>query len=468
MLDMDYTLSHLKSLCANYSVLYAEDDKETQLEMEKILKRIFHEVYIVDDGEVGKEAFDTFKPTLVITDIQMPNQNGLDLTAYVKSISPNTPVIITTAFNEEHYFLKAIEVGVDSFLLKPIDKEKLYMAIAKHIQQVDYERKARELASLQYMQNINQASEDSVQNLANLLPFPALLYKNNDLYFINQKTIESIHLDELQSVQSESHFTQRFSLRHDKRQKIKLMTLNGLNKIYWVYPHSLKLATFEASIHIYLFVDITMVEYQKLKLSTYMVFLNEASTLKQSDAIKVTQSVSDKIVSNNTCVKSERIDILRKSHTYRIDAKSFVQELGTLFSHEVDELKDIQDELNEMTLLFVENPEKEILSKITEFILCYAKTMDGLYEFKDLGYAIRHISKIFGEIDLRLIDTKKFSVFISAFCEDLTQWYHTIFIYQNARDIHYLDSSLLSSCIQMEAFFTTSSHDQYQDDLEFF
>ena len=101
---MDYSLSELKELCKGFTVLYTEDDKETQSEMAKILDRIFETVYIASDGEEAIKMFNKMHPSLVISDIQMPKKNGLELTAHIKTVSHDVPVIITTAFNEESYF----------------------------------------------------------------------------------------------------------------------------------------------------------------------------------------------------------------------------------------------------------------------------------------------------------------------------------------------------------------------------
>ena len=174
---MSHDLSLLHTMCCNYTVLYAEDDEQTQESMANILKRLFHTVHLAPNGEVGLELFNKHHPHLVITDIQMPKLNGLDMSKAIKEVAPETPIIITTAFNEECYFLSAIEHGVDSFLFKPIDKQKLFQTLLKTVSQIAYEAKAKELAMLKKIEEINHASIESIQNLSNLFPFPALFYQ---------------------------------------------------------------------------------------------------------------------------------------------------------------------------------------------------------------------------------------------------------------------------------------------------
>ena len=141
---MTESLTTLSQLCGTYTILYAEDDSNTQEEVARTLRRIFKEVYLAHDGAHGLELFKKHSPNIVITDIQMPKKNGLEMSKSIKELSATTPIIITTAFNDEHFFIKAIEVGVDTFLLKPIDKQKLYEALLKTVGQLDYIEQTKE------------------------------------------------------------------------------------------------------------------------------------------------------------------------------------------------------------------------------------------------------------------------------------------------------------------------------------
>ena len=128
---MSINAKALKALCEPYTLLYVEDDGLVREEVSRTLGRIFKEVHLAQNGEEGLLSFKTLCPDIVITDIGMPRKNGIEMAEAIKALSFNTPIIITTAYNDERYFLKAIECGVDGFLLKPIDKIKLYEAIER-------------------------------------------------------------------------------------------------------------------------------------------------------------------------------------------------------------------------------------------------------------------------------------------------------------------------------------------------
>jgi hypothetical protein len=78
---------------------------------------------------VGKNP----KIDLVLMDIQLPDTNGLQAANTIKSISKNIPIIIQTAYAFESYMKKSKELGCDSYLVKPIDPQKLFEAVKKYL-----------------------------------------------------------------------------------------------------------------------------------------------------------------------------------------------------------------------------------------------------------------------------------------------------------------------------------------------
>ncbi|MEA3446320.1 MAG: PAS domain S-box protein [Bacteroidota bacterium] len=109
----------------NISILYAEDDKLTQRLIATFLQKNFETVYVADDGEQGLELFKEHNPNLVITDISMPIMSGLDMIARIREIDKDVNCIITSSNQETNQFVTAIELGVNSFLIKPINPKKL-------------------------------------------------------------------------------------------------------------------------------------------------------------------------------------------------------------------------------------------------------------------------------------------------------------------------------------------------------
>lgn len=126
----------------NLSILYVEDDKILQTSTAKLFENYFKKVDIASDGEEGLEKYRTFQKEMkvpydiVITDINMPKMNGVEMSKIMVSENENQALIFITAYNEVDYLLNAIEIGANGFLLKPIDLNNLKKILYKTSQAV--------------------------------------------------------------------------------------------------------------------------------------------------------------------------------------------------------------------------------------------------------------------------------------------------------------------------------------------
>lgn len=118
-----------KELFENISLLYVEDDLMTSQEVTFFLKKYIKNLYVAKNGEEGLELFKKHNPDMIITDVQMPVMNGLAMSEEILKISPTTPIALTTAFSESRYILKAIELGIDKYILKPINIKEILIII---------------------------------------------------------------------------------------------------------------------------------------------------------------------------------------------------------------------------------------------------------------------------------------------------------------------------------------------------
>ncbi|WP_295436979.1 EAL domain-containing protein [uncultured Thiodictyon sp.] len=135
--DQDY----LRAL----SVLYVEDEDEIRDELAVYLRRRVARVYTAADGQAGLDAFTNHQPDLVITDIRMPVMNGLEMAERIRAVNAKVPIIIMTAFEETSYFQKAIELGVDRYLTKPLNLDLLSSALLKCARVIRAEAALREV-----------------------------------------------------------------------------------------------------------------------------------------------------------------------------------------------------------------------------------------------------------------------------------------------------------------------------------
>ena len=137
----DSDLHYLKTL----SILYVEDEDDIRDQLAAFLKRRCAAVYTASNGHKGLDAFTRRKPDIVVTDILMPVMDGLKMGAAIRTVNPKIPLIITTAFEEPGYFQKAIDLGVDKYVTKPVDPDLLMQALLKSARSVRAEAALREV-----------------------------------------------------------------------------------------------------------------------------------------------------------------------------------------------------------------------------------------------------------------------------------------------------------------------------------
>ncbi|MCT7912057.1 REC domain-containing phosphodiesterase [Arcobacter lacus] len=148
------------SILKNMSILYVEDEKDLREVTHEILKSFTKNQYIAENGQEGLELFKKYEKNidLIVTDINMPILNGLEMAKEIKNINPNIPIIITTAFSNKEYLLESIDIGIDKYVLKPIDIAKLLQAMSQSI--IYYELKELFIDKLTNLPNRNKLKKD--------------------------------------------------------------------------------------------------------------------------------------------------------------------------------------------------------------------------------------------------------------------------------------------------------------------
>ncbi|HED7180617.1 TPA: response regulator transcription factor [Campylobacter jejuni] len=115
--------------CKELIILVVEDEIKTRESMINILSERFSKVIGAQNGDEGLKKFKKFKPDLVITDIAMPIMDGLDMTREIKEISDDVPIVVLSAYSEKERLLRSIDIGIDKYLIKPVDIEELFKVL---------------------------------------------------------------------------------------------------------------------------------------------------------------------------------------------------------------------------------------------------------------------------------------------------------------------------------------------------
>lgn len=160
---MSTKLEELVGITSSMRILYAEDDFQLRENTTGVLSDLFLKV---DEASDGLEAWEMYQHNIsaydiIITDLNMPHMNGIELIKHIQVINPLQAIVIISAHNETEYFLESIRNSVMGYILKPIDFEQLIGSLYKTASIVK-DRKE----NVEYKENLQRLVEEKTHELS--------------------------------------------------------------------------------------------------------------------------------------------------------------------------------------------------------------------------------------------------------------------------------------------------------------
>jgi DNA-binding NtrC family response regulator len=121
----------LRQPTGSVSILVLEDHEPTLRRLVRVLEKEGYQVESAEDGEAGLELFAKQRFDLILADVRMPRQSGIDVLRRTKGAGADVEVIVTTGYGNEELVVEALRQGAHNFLRKPIDIEHMLLAIQK-------------------------------------------------------------------------------------------------------------------------------------------------------------------------------------------------------------------------------------------------------------------------------------------------------------------------------------------------
>ncbi|MCK5854930.1 MAG: response regulator, partial [Sulfurovaceae bacterium] len=121
---------------SKYTLLFVEDEPMIRRIAISLLRPYFIEIYEASDGVEALEIYSQKSPDLIITDIEMPNMDGLTLCKEIRQEDKTTPIIITTAYTSTEYLLEAVSLNLVKYLVKPMQEEELFESLRVCFEQI--------------------------------------------------------------------------------------------------------------------------------------------------------------------------------------------------------------------------------------------------------------------------------------------------------------------------------------------
>lgn len=184
----------IKKLYKNIKILYVEDDDIARENGLEYLENFFDTIYEASDAINALKLYEKYKPDIIITDIQMPKLNGLEFVKRIRQNDKKTQIIIITAFSDKDYLLKAIELGLVKYLVKPVREKEFEEALFLCINALEKdETNIIQLDEITFFDTFNKnliSNNEIVKLRAKELDFLELLIKNKNRY-VSYEEIEN-------------------------------------------------------------------------------------------------------------------------------------------------------------------------------------------------------------------------------------------------------------------------------------
>jgi len=477
-IDNNVILENSKSL----NILYVEDDKPLRDVTLELFQAYFNHIDIAVDGDDGyskyKSYFDETKKNydIVITDIKMPNLDGLDMCKKIKDIHLEQSIILITAFDEPSYLHSAIELGVDGFLTKPVDIKQFKKVLYKTTQIVS----DRKIVEEHYRQ-----IED--MNLIDL-------EKIDSTYFNSAKDI----VDDLKkNKENISHLWVNDITIHDRLESYSI-DIEFFRKHYGIKIIEYFISVIDGDMEVgncpAIFVMLDFFKYKYLPLEDiFMICVLFKNTItayifeKYSFNDKLFNDISyilDKnfkgVIINYLKIKSEFKEEVIPETLDEVDdteLDDYINYIEYVLDNDLYELQDLEQDIDSLAITVTNsNASSELFLQLAQKIARYGEILRNYPLFAELG---AYIIKLGFNIDkncILLFEDKErmshISGLIEAFVNDLIIWRKEIFD-NNIQNPHFLDNSFFSNVDTIIMFIeyddSTENLDSIDDgNVEFF
>jgi len=187
-----------KEIVENITVLYVEDEKDVREFTAKLLGSLVKKVYSAEDGLDGLKQFkeNINDIDLIVSDINMPKMDGLKMCSLIKDINKNIPIVITSAHNDPHFLNKAIQIGISTYAMKPIDLYQLVESMIKAIEPIYLKN---QLAQLKI--SLESRVDTEIQKIKSILDAQdniIILSNKETINIVNKRFLEFFKVDSIE------------------------------------------------------------------------------------------------------------------------------------------------------------------------------------------------------------------------------------------------------------------------------
>ncbi len=132
----NYSEKELNNILRKMNILYIEDEEAIRENMKKTLSILCDNIYDTDCILNAESLLKNHRIDIIISDINLPNQNGIDFIKKIRTDDKTIPVILLSAYTDKHYLLEATKLKLVDYLTKPVDFKTLLSSLQNCVTEI--------------------------------------------------------------------------------------------------------------------------------------------------------------------------------------------------------------------------------------------------------------------------------------------------------------------------------------------
>jgi CheY-like chemotaxis protein len=482
-------------------LLIVDDVEDNRLVLQAVCRKIEgFEIKEAEDGMEAVEISETWHPHIILMDVMMPRLDGFQASKIIKERHPETIIIAVTAVIDPHMEDNMASIGVAAYIHKPIDKELIRFKLQNFAALL--RSREGQYKKLSEKEALNPFNSDirSFKTIFDITGPDAMM----DFGMWILARCEAGMLGSCKKVDAAINLFYEL-MRHGTRnhESLSIIIEESFEEIYVTMKFEETLLLPEKIIPLLNEMGpecIVRGNIACLRLGTYheepvsvkkkipepeslIIIQEKAPEPEKLVAIVETQATAsvpmDEAVSEEAkevrVLQSNEEQLLRQSFVHKTTAVDYVREIGGDVLDEIRDLESLDAEWKDKLQILEEEATEENLRNFVDMVLSvYVRAINNLFEFTALAYALSSLGSFLKEnAEMIVADSKKLKTLIMLMEHlgtDLESWRDHIFGLQDAEDVHYLDSSFFSSCMQIEGIIGDKNISSADDDdgMEFF
>jgi CheY-like chemotaxis protein len=480
-------------------LLIVDDVEDNRLVLHAICRKM--EGFDIQEACDGVEAIEkaaAWRPHIILMDIMMPRLDGFEASKVIKSRFPETIIMVVTAVIDPQMESHMASIGVAAYIHKPIDKELIRF----------------KLQSIRAYLSSKEGDHTKLSTKEALNPFCPDVRSYKTIFSITDaegmmdfgvwvlarcKECDARSCSKVDAMIELFYDLMRQGIR--ERGEAAIIIEESFEEVFitmkletpvLLKPQSMEVAQ-DLQNDCIIRENIACVRLKLIgaphKESESMVcaipVVSEAPAAASAkipetppvvEPVKAAEPVNppEQAAKEVRSIDAQEQTLLRQSFVDKTSAADYVAEIGGDVLDEIRDLESLDEEWRECLALLEAEPTIANVRAFTDDVLgVYVRAINGLFEFTALAYALSSLGSFMKEhAETILSDPSKLKTLVMLteyLGSDLTSWREHIFALQDAADIHYLDSSFFSSCMQIEQIIGNKEVQTDDDnDMEFF